>query len=81
MNSVCLRGNRNIVIINIMHLESAAFPRSSKHCTYSILFLFAARKGGKRQQWAIFRKKDSSLKFIWIELEPDQVIPVWLEDS
>lgn len=61
MNSACLRGNRNIAIINILHLESAAFPRSSKHCTYIILFLLATCKGGKRQQWAIFRKKTKTV--------------------
>lgn len=62
MNSACLRGNRNIAIINIMHLESAAFPRSSKHCTYIILFLLATCKGSKRQQWAIFRGKKTKTK-------------------
>lgn len=57
MNPACLRGNRNIAIINTMHLESAAFPGSSEHHTYIISFLLATCKGGKRQQWAIFGKK------------------------
>lgn len=61
MNSACLHSNRNIAIINIIHLESAAFPRSSKHCKYIILFLLATCKGGKRQRWAIFRKKKTTL--------------------
>lgn len=36
MDSAFLRGNRNIAIINILHLKSAAFSRSSKHRTYII---------------------------------------------
>lgn len=68
MNSACLRGNRNIAIINIMHLESAAFPRSSKHCTYIILFLLATCKGSKRQQWAIFRGKKKKTLCIEVHL-------------
>lgn len=59
MDSACLCGNRNSAIINIMHLESAAFPRSSKHCTYIILFLLATCKGSKREEQAIFRKKQN----------------------
>lgn len=81
MNPACLRGNRNIAIINIVHLESAAFPRSSKHHTYIILFLLATCKGGKRQQWAILWGKTLFIKCIWDELEPDQTIPVWMEES
>lgn len=81
MNPACLRGNRNIAIINIMHLESAAFPRSSKHRTYIILFLLATCKGGKRQQWAIFGEKHCLWSAFGLNWIPDQIIPVWMGES
>lgn len=48
MDLVCFRGNRNIVIINIMYLESVVFLRSLKYCIYIILFFFVICEEGER---------------------------------